>query len=114
VSVTTESHPGRGGALYIEGAVEQVVLLDPDGEPIDQQKGSPQSFDFIDLPGGQYTLEAGVRPCNGNCGDLGLLTDTCSTSFAVGQSQVHLAVEFRVSSPCSIQVATRGENDRAD
>ena len=103
VTVNYSMAPGRGGALYIEGALPQMTLRG-DGYHVMRASHSlaRSTLAFPDVRPGTYRLDAGVRPCDGNCGYLDALTDTCSAQVHVTDAPVTLTVRWRVGEPCQI------------
>lgn len=97
--VTTESNPGASGEVYIEGARQEIALRDQHGDVVGDVEGD---HSFAGLAPGTYTLDAGQRPCSGNCGQLDPLTDQCSASITVRAEPVRVHIDFRVGAPCRI------------
>jgi hypothetical protein len=92
---------GEGGILYIEGAMRQFVLLDADGEQVAHEKTAEGDVVVRDLAPGDYTLEADLRPCDGNCGYLDPPTDGCRAVVTVDGDKV-VRVDFTVGRHCRI------------
>jgi hypothetical protein len=104
LTLGTSSKPGKGGMMYVEGAVQRFRLTDTAGETIepDPVSGS-EAPAYSGLADGTYTLHAGQRPCDGNCGYLDPITDTCERQLTLA-SDLTVHVAFTVASPCRISL----------
>jgi hypothetical protein len=64
--------------VFVEGAVTELSLVDRGGSTKATKKADttvPVLLGSVDP--GRYTLRAGVRPCDGNCGNLGRTAFRC-------------------------------------
>jgi hypothetical protein len=110
-SLTIESTvlPSRGGGFYTEGALVEVTLRSAGGHRIATKRaeeGRPIVFRGLDP--GRYTVEPGLRPCDGNCGLLDPRTDTCTDQVDVPGTRV-LTVRFVTLQGCTVESGrTRG------
>lgn len=101
ILLTADYMAGDDGALYIEGAVAEVIVRDAEGQEISRESGvTPLQF-TLPAPG-LYTIEPALRPCAGNCGYLDPRTDSCSATVLVYTDEVRLHVTYRVGEPCQI------------
>lgn len=103
--VTTRIRPDKGGVIYIEGALPEVTLVDEQGgeHTAELRRGT---FKFPDLEPGTYSIEAALRPCDGNCGYLDPPTDSCRHALTI-DGDVSIRVRFSVGDPCVVDT-TRG------
>jgi hypothetical protein len=94
----------RSGSVYIEGYVAFIAVTQ-DGHSIFSDRlpfDEPLSHE---LPSGSYELSFTVRPCDGNCGYLDPVTETCSLPLTVGSGEtVRAHVIERPSKDCSISI----------
>jgi hypothetical protein len=103
LTVQTSYQAGKGGAMYIEGALADVILRDESGTEVDTQTKSPgDPIRFEDLAPGSYTLEPALRPCDGNCGYLDGRTDDCTQTIEI-DGDVEVKVAFTVGVPCEVR-----------
>jgi hypothetical protein len=101
IVLTDAYRAGDDGAMYVEGAVGEVILRNSAGNEIARDsEGVP--IRFTDLAPGRYTVEPALRPCGGNCGHLDPRTDGCSATIPVETEVVRLHVTYRVGEPCQI------------
>jgi hypothetical protein len=104
LTLVTSWKPGRGGMMYTEGAVQRFRLTDAAGLQIEPDPVAVGTGPlFSGLTHGTYTLNAGQRPCDGNCDNLDGLTDTCMEQLTV-DADLTVHVAFTVGSPCRITV----------
>jgi hypothetical protein len=105
-TLTLESSSGhaKNGVVYIEGAVPRFRLTDTAGNQIQPDPGPDREAPtYSGLAAGTYTLNAGQRPCDGNCGYLDPLTDRCKKEITVSDDlTVHVA--FTDGAPCRISL----------
>lgn len=102
--VTAVQRPPEDGRVYVEGAREQVVLRDGSGREVARDLGSGR-LRLDDVPPGDYTLEAALRPCVGSCGALDPPTDQCSTALRITAGAERRAhVVFLIGASCRIDV----------
>jgi hypothetical protein len=102
VTVKMTFHRGSHGALYIEGAMAEVILRDAHGKKVDVQTKEPRArLTFTNLEPGTYILEPALRPCDANCGYLDPRVDSCSRKLEV-DGRVNVKVDFTVGSRCTI------------
>jgi hypothetical protein len=105
-TLTLESSPGpaKNGGMYIEGAVPRFHLTDTAGKEIEPDPDPDgEAPTYSGLAAGTYTLSAGQRPCDGNCGYLDPLTDRCKKEITVAADlTVHVA--FTDGAPCRISL----------
>lgn len=101
--VEWDQSPGRGGAMYFEGAVPDFELTSADGEKLPPDQQGDQAWSWESLPVGSYVLRAGQRPCDGNCGMLDGLTDRCSKKLDL-DGVTRVVVRLVVQRPCVIRV----------
>lgn len=104
LTVTTSLRQAPGGAMYFEGAMAEIRLLDAQGSLLASRTvmpGKPARFGNL-LPG-VYRLAPALRPCDGNCGYLDGRTDGCQASFHLVDS-MEADVAFRISRPCRVSV----------
>lgn len=101
LALTQTYGPGPSGALYIEGALADVVLADADGEEhrLTGEPSSPLTFD--QLAPGTYTLRAGLLPCQANCDSPGAKTDSCEVEVEVPGTQ-RLTIRYMPGYPCTV------------
>lgn len=101
--VTTRIRPDKGGVIYIEGALPEVTLVDEQGgeHTAELRRGT---FTFPDLEPGTYSIEAALRPCDGNCGYLDPPVDRCTSSLDVTQD-MKANVTWRITHPCHVTPA---------
>lgn len=100
--------PGGKRFFYFEGALEEIRLEreEPSGAvPVRSEVApAPWKQAWADLPPGEYTLYAAVRPCGGNCGSLDPPTDSCEQTFDLDADRT-VKVEFDFGAPCIVTVA---------
>ncbi len=100
--VETTTGAGQGGALYTEGAVAELRLLDPSGVEVATLRAGRDPLVFRDLAAGSYVLKPALLPCSGSCDILDDRTDGCRGAVDVaGRSTV--TVHFRVGADCEIE-----------
>jgi hypothetical protein len=105
LTVDTTYSEGKGGMLYIEGAMTEVVVRDESGAVVGRHVEMPaKPMTFADLTAGSYSVSAALRPCDGNCGYLDGPTDQCETTVTL-DGDLHVTVDFVVGSPCEVRVA---------
>ena len=108
ITINAVDGPGRR-CCYFEGAVEQVRIERVSGTkmiPVRSEiEPAPWSRTWSDLPPGEYTLYAAVRPCGGNCDSLDPPTDTCEDTFQL-DADVVVTVAFDYFTACKIDTST--------
>lgn len=102
ITVTNDVRPGRGGALYTEGAVADVILINEGGQHF-APEGEGGRLTFHRLKPGKYTIRPALRPCDGNCGYLDGRVDSCASQIHMGADNVRLHVVYRVGKACHIE-----------
>ena len=106
ILLTADYKAGKDGALYIEGAIAEMIVRDATGREISRESGlGPLRF-TVAVPG-LYTIQPALRPCDGNCGYLDPRTDSCAMTALVAADVVRLHVTFRVGEPCQIHSRSR-------
>jgi hypothetical protein len=94
----------RTGPMYAEGYVAFVKVIQGSNVVFSDRLPFDQPLEHA-LPSGSYRLTFTVRPCDGNCGYLDPVTETCAASFTVGSGDVVKAqVVERPGKGCSIDV----------
>lgn len=102
VTVTTTFEAGRSGAVYTEGAMAEVLLVDSSGDDVAEATGMPGGVLTLDeVPDGRYVLKPALRPCDGNCGFLDGRRDGCRQPIVVADT-VRVRVHFVIGKPCVI------------
>jgi hypothetical protein len=101
VVVGSVQEPAADGGIFTEGALVEVRLRDASGAVVDTERGNSQlRFDL--LSSGAYTVEPGLRPCDGNCGYLDPRVAECASPVTVGATTVRLRVVFHGRQPCVV------------
>ncbi len=109
LTLTTTYRPGHRGAMYAEGALVEVILRDADGEQVGVRTAEPEApIVFRDLEPGRYVLDAGLRPCDGNCDYLDPRVDTCTRAVDV-VGRVEVRVDFVVTAGCRVHLPRTDE-----
>lgn len=100
LSIRTDTLPG--GAVFIEGALNFVQVIGPDGRSIVYQ--SPEGNEHSTrLQAGHYQVLAWKRPCGGSCDFLDPPTSQCSTEIDVlADDAISVWVKWRGVDPCEI------------
>jgi hypothetical protein len=101
VTVRTHITPGKHGAMFIEGAVPEIRLVDADGRVWEPTRDHQDIAVFRDVPPGDYGLEAALRPCDGNCGTLDGPTGRCAHQVHVNGDPTFV-VTWRVGQRCRV------------
>lgn len=100
VVVTTKMH-WQDEMIYIEGALQEVALVDANGHRFTAEPAMNGPFRFDHLSPGTYELHGALRPCDGNCGILDGRVDRCHTTLEVA-SDLEAQVSFTIGQPCVI------------
>lgn len=103
VTVTVHTHlaPGKNGEMFTEGAVPEIRLVDADGHATSPVRDHEDVAVFRGVPAGHYRLEAALRPCDGNCGQLDGPTARCTRSVRVSHDDTFV-VRWRVGEACRV------------
>ena len=105
VTVNAAFKPGTPRLFYFEGSLEEVRLeRTTSSEPVQVESATasaPWQQEWSDLPSGEYTIYAAIRPCGGNCSYLDPPADTCEQTFTL-DSDVAVAVEFEYGESCRV------------
>lgn len=108
IVVTTTYGPGESGAVYIEGASAEVILVDEAGHVVATRVGVPgKTFTFAHLAPGRYQVQPALRPGSGGGGGLDPRTEECSQPVRLRRTAT-VAVQFRVGDPCSVTLLPDG------
>ena len=101
LTVHTHITEGRHGAVFIEGAVPEIRLIDEDGMTLAPEDDHTTTAAFPDLVAGTYRLHAALRPCDGNCGYLDGPTTPCEGEVRVPRVG-SVDVTWRVGEACRL------------
>jgi len=89
-------------ALYMEGSVWHVRVLDSKGKAVLDRKLFEDSVS-VRLGEGQYRLESEELPCDGTCAHLDPAMDPCSSDFSVKPGdRLAAKVSLRPAQGCKI------------
>jgi hypothetical protein len=103
LTVATAVSPRADGKMYVEGALAEVRLRAADGRVVGTKRADPgRLIVFHGLPSGRYTVEPGLRPCEGSCAALDPRTDACRAVVPV-RGHTTFVVRFTVESPCVVE-----------
>ena len=101
--VTTAQHRGLDGALYIEGAIPEIKIVDSNGHVVATKRVERgRQVRFVGLLGrGVYVLKAADLVCDGNCSVIDGPADGCQSKIEIGDA-LAVRVDFTVGVPCRI------------
>jgi hypothetical protein len=103
--LTVEHVLDLSSARYIDGSVWHLRVLDSEGAAILDRKLLDNRA-ALALEPGRYRLESEEFPCPGNCGNLDVATDGCSTQFEATPGEIlEATVTLRPTEGCEIQFA---------
>jgi hypothetical protein len=101
VTVHADLAAGRNGAMFTEGAVPEIRLVDADGHTRSPQDDHAFVAVFRDVGPGRYRLEAVLRPCDANCDYLDGPTGRCTKDVHVSEGSTFV-VSWRVGEACLV------------
>lgn len=95
------------GALYIEGSLGYLRLVDAGGSTVFEKRLDPEKLAVSrEVPAGEYVLQSWQRPCDGNCGYLDPPTDRCDATLTLApDSDVHVMITLRPANGCEMTVS---------
>jgi hypothetical protein len=95
------------GALYIEGSLGYIRLVDSTGSTVFEQQLDPERLALSKgVPSGEYVLQSWQRPCDGNCGYLDPPTDRCDAKLNLAAGgDVRVTITLRPAEGCDIKVS---------
>jgi hypothetical protein len=97
-------HATEKGAIFTEGALPEVRLVDEDGRVWTPDHDLSDPAEFSGVPEGRYQLRAALRPCDGACNRLDPPELRCAAAVRIGHDR-ELWVRWSASKPCRISSA---------
>ena len=101
LAITFTSSPAGG----IEGSLAFVRATSSTGEVLFDARVDPDQERVIQLPAGEYSLEAYYRPCDGNCTLLDPAGDICQIDAQLADGSRNQLTVRPESPSCQIAVA---------